>query len=83
MATLTLTLDPEIIEAAKLEAERRHITIEQLFADSVNTFTPVRPSRKRDNSNLVRLMNEGVLGDLGKLPTREEIYAERTQWPRS
>ena len=83
MATLTLTIDPELLEAAKLEAERRHITLDQFFADSVSTYTPTRPSRKRDNSALVRLMEEGVLGDLGKLPTREEIYAERTRWPRS
>jgi hypothetical protein len=26
MATLTITLDPELLKAAKLEAERRHIT---------------------------------------------------------
>jgi hypothetical protein len=83
MATLTLTIDPELLEAAKLEAERRHITLDQFFADSVSTYTPTRPAKKRDNSNLVRLMEEGVLGDLGKLPTREEIYEERMKWPRS
>jgi hypothetical protein len=82
MATLTLTIDPELLESAKLEAERRHITVDQFFADSVSTYTANRPSRKRDNSNLVRLMNEGALGDIGKPLTREEIYAERT-WPRS
>jgi hypothetical protein len=81
MATLTISIDPELLEAAKLEAERRNITLDQFFADSVSTYTN-RP-RKRDNSALVCLMEEGVLGDLGKLPTREEIYAERTQWPRS
>lgn len=82
MATLTIAIDPELLAAAKLEAERRNITLDQFFADSVSTYTPNRP-RKRDNSALVRLMKEGVLGDLGKLPTREEIYAERTRWPRS
>jgi hypothetical protein len=83
MATLTLTIDPELLEAAKLEAERRHITLDQFVADSVSTCTPTRPAKKRDNSNLVSLMEEGILGDLGKLPTREELYAERTRWPRS
>jgi len=82
MATLTIAIDPELLEAAKLEAERRQISLDQFIADSVSTYTPNRP-RQRDNSALVRLMEEGVLGDLGKLPTREEIYAERTQWPRS
>ena len=82
MASLTIAIDPEILEAARLEAERRRITLDQFVADSVSTYTPTRP-RKRDNSALVRLMEDGVLGDLGKLPTREEIYAERMKWPRS
>jgi hypothetical protein len=81
MAILTIAIDPELLEAAKLEAERRHITLDQFFADSVSTYTPTRPSRKRDNSNLIRLMNEGALGKIDRPLTREEIYAERT-WPR-
>jgi len=80
MATLTLTLDPELLQSIMLEAERRHITLDQFFADSVSTYTPNRP-RKRDNSNLTRLMNEGALGQIDRPLTREEIYAERT-WPR-
>jgi hypothetical protein len=83
MASLTLTIDPEILEAAKLEAERRQITLDQLVADTLATVVSAPIERKRDNSALVRLMKEGPLGDLGKLPTREEIYAERTRWPRS
>jgi hypothetical protein len=82
MATLTLTIDPEILEAAKREAERRQITLEQFVSE---TLASVSKSRLTDDDKdaLVKLMREGVLGDLGKLPTREEIYAERTQWPHS
>jgi len=82
MATLTITVDPELLEAAKLEAERRHISLDQFIADSVSTYTPNLSPRKRDAAKLIRLMNEGVLGDIDRPLTREEIYAERS-WPRS
>ena len=81
MATLTVTLDPEILEAAKLEAERRQITVDQLVADTLAGVSKSR-STQADKEALIQLMHEGPLGDLGKLPTREEIYAERS-WPRS
>ena len=81
MANLTLTIDPEILEAAKLEAERRQTTLDQLVAELLRTVAPPAPA-ERDTSNLVRLMNEGALGHIDRPLTREEIYAERT-WPRS
>ena len=81
MASLTVNIDPELLEAAKREAERRHTSLDQLVTDTLGTIVPKRPTGA-DNRRLIELMNQGVLGDLGKLPTREEIYAERT-WPRS
>jgi hypothetical protein len=83
MATLTLTIDPAILEVAKREAERRQITLDQLVAEGLLTVAPRDTGQKHDNSNLLRLMEQGVLGDLGQLPTREEIYSECTTWPRS
>jgi vacuolar-type H+-ATPase subunit E/Vma4 len=83
MATLTIAIDPAILEAARLEAERRKTSLDQIVADYLATVANVPSERKPDNSALVRLMEKGVLGDLGTLPTREEIYAERTRWPRS
>jgi hypothetical protein len=81
MATLTLTIDPEILEAAKREAERRQITLDQLVIDTLSTVVPQKPVEK-NNQRLIELMNEGVLGHIDRPLTREEIYAERT-WPRS
>lgn len=83
MASLTIAIDPELLAAAKLEAERRQISLDQMVAAYLATVASPSSGKKRDNSALVQLMKEGVLGDLGKLPTREEIYAERTRWPRS
>jgi hypothetical protein len=77
----TLTLDPEVLEAARLEAERRHITLDEYAAELLRNAACEGPPRKRDNSALLRLMERGPLGDIGKPLTREEIYAERT-WPR-
>ncbi len=82
MASLTLTIDPEILEAAKLEAERRQITLDRLVEDTLAAAAKSRLT-EADKNDLIQMMREGVLGDLGKLPTRDEIYAERTQWPRS
>ncbi len=81
MATLILTLQPEIIEAARLEAERRQISIDQLIKDYLLGLAhpEITP---QDRSALVRLMYEGRMGTVDKPLTREEIYAERT-WPRS
>jgi hypothetical protein len=81
MATLTVTIDPEILEAAKREAERRQITLDQLVTDRHTTVVPQKPVEK-SNQRLIELMNEGVLGHIDRPLTREEIYAERT-WPRS
>jgi hypothetical protein len=82
MATLTIKLEPELLQAAQQQAEQRNITVEQFIADTIATVLP-STGHPYDNSTLVRLMDEGILGDLGPLPTRDEIYAERTQWPRS
>jgi hypothetical protein len=82
MATLTIAIDPELLEAAKLEAERRQISLDQLVADTLAAAAKSRLS-EADKNELIQMMHEGVLGDLGELPTRDEIYAERTRWPRS
>jgi hypothetical protein len=82
MATLTLTIDPAILESAQREADRRQITLDQLISDQLAKLPGTDPPRNHDNSALLRLMERGPLGDIGKPLTREEIYAERT-WPRS
>ena len=78
MATLTIAIDPAILEAARLEAERRQMTLDQLVSDYLASF--VRPTQE-DKEALIRLMHEGPLGHIDRPLTREEIYAERT-WPR-
>lgn len=81
MATLTIAIDPAILEAARLEAERRHVSLDQLVVDYLAGLAHPSPTEE-DKRELIDLMHRGPLGDLGRLPTREEIYAERT-WPRS
>jgi hypothetical protein len=82
MSPATVTLDSAVLEIARREADLRRVSVEEFVAESI--ISAAGPSEAEyDNSTLVRLMNEGILGDLGPLPSREEIYAERTQWPRS
>jgi Family of unknown function (DUF6364) len=81
MATLTIAIDPELLEAAKLEAERRKTSLDQMIADYLTGVAQTRPT-DADNEALIRLMYEGRLGNIDRPLTREEIYAERT-WPRS
>jgi hypothetical protein len=80
MASLTIHIEPELLEAAKLEAERRHTSVDQLVSEYLASVAK-HPSEGAVRE-FIELMNKGPLGDLGKLPAREEIYAERT-WPRS
>ena len=82
MATLTIAIDPELLNAAKLEAERRHLTLDELISDKIKGISTSRPTAKEEEG-LIALMRQGPLGDLGPLPTRDEIYEERTRWPRS
>ena len=82
MASLTIAIDPELLEAAKLEAERRHITLDELVSDRIRGISRSRTT-PAEREALIALMREGPLGDLGPLPTRDEIYEERTRWPRS
>ncbi len=82
MSTGTVALDAAVFKIARREADRRRVSVEEFVAESI--VTAAGPSEAEyNNSTLVRLMNEGILGDLGPLPSREEICAERTQWPRS
>jgi hypothetical protein len=81
MATLTIPIDPGILEAARLEAERIHTNLEQMVVDYLTGLAQPAPT-DADNEALIRLMYEGRLGSIDRPLTREEIYAERT-WPRS
>lgn len=80
MSTLTLDIGQELLEAAKLEADRRHIGVDQLVKDYfATTFTPLA---KKNPDALLALLERGLL-NLDAAPlTREEIYADRL-WPRS
>ena len=82
MATLTLTIGPELLEAAKLEAERGQITLDQLVIELLSTLAPNKADNDYGHAELVRLMARAPLGEIGKPLTRDELYAERT-WPRS
>ena len=82
MASLTIAIDPEILEAARLEAERRKTSLDQMVAEYFTSVTREAES-KRNADHLVRLMDEGVLGTIDRPFSREEIYDERVRWPRS
>jgi hypothetical protein len=81
MATLTITLDPELLEAAQREAELSQTTVEELVIDFLRTIARPRPTNE-EIERMIELMKQGPLGTIDRPLTREEIYAERT-WPRS
>jgi len=81
MATLTITLDPEVLQTAQREAEIRHTSVEDMLSDYLRGL-PKAPPTDEDIEELIRLIDEGPLGTIDRPLTREEIYAERT-WPRS
>lgn len=91
MASLTVAIDPEILEAARLEAELRKTSLDQVVADSLAAFThserPVEGNgssdREENRRKLLELMYSSPLGEIDQPLTRDAIYAERTRWPRS
>lgn len=86
MASLTIAIDPETLEAAQLEAERRKTSLEQMFAEyvaSVAHDTKTDAEREGNRRRLLDLMYSSPLATIDRPLTREEIYAERTRWPRS
>jgi len=91
MESLTVAIDAETLDAARLQAERRNTSLDQMVSDYVASVAhggerdeaSLKADREENRHRLLELINQGVLGDLGKLPTRDEIYAERTRWPRS
>ena len=81
MATLTVTLDPAVLEAAKLEARSRNTTVEEMVGEYLLGLAR-SPLTAEEKQRFIQHMYEGPLGDIDRPLTREEIYAERT-WPRS
>lgn len=77
MATLTIPIDPELLQAAKLEAQRRHISLDQMVNKYLTAVAHPSPS-DTDMEELKSLMDEGRIGVIARPLTREEIYAERT-----
>jgi len=83
MASLTIQIDPELLQAANSEAERRHTSVDQLVTDYFAGLAGSAGSDPASKSEeLIRLMYEGRLGHIDVPLTREEMYADRV-WPRS
>ncbi len=91
MASLTIAIDPAILEAARLEAERRQTSLDQMVSDYLATVVDtvqtsavedISREREKDRKELLEMMYSSPLGDIDRPLTREEIYAERT-WSRS
>ena len=77
MVTVTFEIDSETLQAARIQAERRNTSIEEMVLEYIANLAHAGPTEE-DNKRLIELIHSSPLGDLGKLPTREEIYAERT-----
>ncbi len=81
MATLTVTIDPAVLEVAQREAERRQMTLDAFIAESLSNLSAPTPADDFGHAELVELMARAPLGQMGKPLTRDEIYAERTWTP--
>jgi len=70
MATLTITLEASVLEAAKLAAERRQLSLDQLVGEYLSGFASTEIEDLRSSAWV-----PGV--------TRELMYAERGRTPGS
>jgi hypothetical protein len=83
MKNITLAIDEDVLREVRKIAAERDTTVNGLVREYLRKLAGERDRSARARAELVRLSeeSEGRLGSNGKW-TREEIYAERTLFPR-
>ncbi len=86
MTDLTLTIDAEVLEKARMRASEEDTSVDALVREFLGKYAEERAAReKREEAfqDLLRISRESKASSGGKgLPSREETYEERTRWPR-
>lgn len=86
MTNLTLTVDAEVLEKARMRASEEDTSVDALVREFLEGYAEERAARERREAaveNLLRISRESKSSSGGRKFNREELYEERTRWPRS
>lgn len=85
MTNLTLTIDAEVLKRARIRALEEDTSVNALvrkFLESYADERKAREAREEAFRDLKRIARESKASSGGWKWNREEIYEERTRWPR-
>lgn len=83
MANLTLTIDDELLRAARIRALEQGTSVNALVRDYLSSYAGKRGARDAIRAFLERAERfSGSSGSEGRTWTRDELYEHRTRWPR-
>lgn len=86
MANLTLTIDDGVLERARIRALEEDTSVNALVREYLESYANERKAReKREEAleDLRQIVRESKASSGGWKWNREEVYEERTRWPRS
>lgn len=93
MANLTLTIDDGVLERARIRALEEDKSVNALVREFLESYADERAAR--EDERVAREKREAAFQDLRRIAreskassggwkwNRDEIYEERTRWPRS
>ncbi len=84
MANLTITVDEEVLRRARIRALELNTSVNAVLRDYLDEF--IAGSRDKDivTAFLELTSDEGTgAASTGRRWSREDLYEERTKWPRS
>lgn len=84
MANLTLTIDEEMLKRARIKALQQGTSVNALVREYLAVYTGV----DQEESGILAFLaftEQHPAGEVGTKRTwaREDLYEERTRWPRS
>lgn len=83
MTNLTLTIDAEVLKRARIRALEEDTSVNALVREFLESYADERAAREEAVENLLRISRESKSSSGGRKFNREELYEERTRWPRS
>lgn len=86
MANLTLAIDDEVLKRARIRALEEDTSVNAVVREFLEEYADERGARERREEalqDLKRIARESKASSGGWKWNREEIYEERTRWPRS
>ncbi len=93
MTNLTLTIDERVLERARVQALEEDTSVDAVVREFLESYAEERAAREDERAgrekreaafqDLKRIVREAKASSGGWKWNREEVYEERTRWPRS